>query len=564
MLSSRVAGIDTVNLRDYSSKLVAGQIFEPLYQYHFLERPYRIIPLLAEDMPQITNDDLTYTIKIKPSLYYQDDPCFTSGKGRQVKADDFIFALKRIANVKSVSPNWSVLRGRIVGLDDFRQYTKSCDTDAEIDYSRNVRGLRATDDNTLVITLTGTWPQLLTVLADPMSAPVARETVDYYGQQIINHPVGTGPFMLGRWNKGSFIELVRNNRFRGQAYPSQGEHGDREAGYLDDAGKIMPFADRIIWKIITEPQPAWLLFLQGGLDSKVIPKDNFDAAIADNGRLTEKISSLDIKLLSYVQPSVYWLGFNMRDAVVGNNKPLRLAVSKAIDRNKFIDLFFNGRHLLAHGLIPPGLDAYDPGIEQKGYARCDIQNAKKLLEEAQRIYGGEIPTLSIAMPGTNTWMRQYGQFLARQLSDIGLRIRLDYMDMPTFEAKKNTADFQMFASGMFADSPDTIDWLAMFYSKNRSPGQNCFNYSNPDFDRLYEQGRTMFDSRDRRRLCRLMELIVLEDCPAVFINHRLAYALYHGWYRNYKPHAFGYGLAKYRNIDTAKRDQYEQLLKKAK
>jgi len=564
-LPSRLTGLDPGDQRNVTALLIKSQIFEPLYQYHFLKRPYQLIPLLAEDMPQISEDGLVYTIKIKKGVYYQDDVCFPNGKGRQIRADDFIYAIKRIANIKYLSQNWSMFDDKIVGLDEFREYTKTCKRLEDADYSREVEGLQAVDDYTLVIKLKRPWPQLMTyALSDTASAPVAKEVVDYYGRDIISHPVGTGPFMLQEWRRGSYIVLVRNPTFRGEAYPSEGEPGDAEAGYLDDAGKMMPFADKVVWTIIEESQPAWFLFLQGKIDAMGIPKDNWGEAITASRELTDKMKQRKMHLKTFLDPTTFWLGFNMQDPVLGKNKPLRRAISYAVNRERFIELFTNNRDMVAHGVIPPILAAYDPGIKEKGYAKYDPEKAKELLKKAEEIYGGDLPVLKIGMPGTDTFFRQYGQFLKRHLEAVGLKIEIDYMDGPTYWQKLNTRSLQMFASGVGATLPDAQDILQSFYSKYWAPGSNNFNYSNPEFDRLYEKIAVMFDSPKRQELYRKMELIVLEDCPAVFLNHRVAYALHHDWYKNYKPNIFTQGQSKYRRVDMKKRAAYKELLKTIK
>jgi len=142
-----------------------------------------------------------------------------------------------------------------------------------------------------------------------------------------------------------------------------------------------------------------------------------------------------------------------------------------------------------------------------------------------------------------------------------LEVEVEYMDWPTFQAKVNKRGAQMFAGGGGAGIPDAQDFLSQFYSKYWAPGSNHFNYLNPEFDRLYEKTEVIPDSPERRELYRNMELIVLEDCPAAFLDHRVRYVLVHDWYKNYKPHVFAYGLSKYRRINLKKREEYPKLLK---
>lgn len=260
IMPTKIQGFDPGYTSGIYSAEVASEVFECLYQYHYLKRPYEVIPQLAEGMPQVSEDRLTYAIKIKKGVYFADDKCFAGGKGRELKASDFVFAWKRVANIKYLSPNWWVFDDKIVGLDEFREYTKDFKSQFDVDYSRVVEGLQTPDDYTLVIKLKKAWPQIIYILAFPPTAPIAREAVDFYGKNVINHPVGTGPFKLKTWNKGSYIELVRNPNFREEFYPSEGEENEAEKQLLADAGKRLPLADKIVWMIMEEEQPHTFIF----------------------------------------------------------------------------------------------------------------------------------------------------------------------------------------------------------------------------------------------------------------------------------------------------------------
>lgn len=565
-LPTNLQTLDCGNIRDVYGMMVAGNIYETLYSYHYLKRPYVIEPLLAEGMPQISADQRTYLIRIREDVYFQDDPCFPSGKGRRLVAEDFVFAIKRIANVKYRSQNWPIFNERIVGLDAFREYTKTAADEWSVDYGMPVEGLKALDERTLQITLTRPWPQFLEIaLSDAATAPVPKEAVDYYRARIPNHPVGTGPYQLVQWRRGSFLELVRNANWRGQPYPQDGEPADEAAGLLVDAGKRMPFIDRIIFRIIEEDQPRWLLFLRGELDTSGIPKDNFNQAIDPTGRqLTEQMRQRGIVLHTYIDPSTFWIGFNLKDPLLGANKPLRMAISRAIDRQRMIDLFANGRGIVAHGFVSPGLNSYDPTIADAGFSRYDPQEAKQLLAQAEALLGKPIPPLKLGMPGSDNVSRQMGQFLQQYFKEIGLTLQVDYMDWPTYLTEMKNGHLQMFSSGVSASCPDAIDFLEMFGTKYFSPGPNCFFYSNPEYDALLEQAQVMPDSPDRMALYRRMERMVMADYPAVFTMHRIAYALHHGWYKNVKPHTFSYNVIKYRRLDLLQRKNYQRLVYEAR
>ena len=553
-LGARVRGMDPMDIGDTTSSGLASQIFECLYQYHYLKRPYELIPCLAADFPEVSDDGLTYTFRLRQDVFFADDPCFTAteGRGRQLLANDLIYAWKRIADVKNISKNWWVFEGRIVGLDEFRKYTRQLGPGEEPDYDRAIEGLQTPNDLTLVVKLTKPWPQILYLLAHLPTAPVAREAVEYYGKTLHNHPVGTGPYKLKEWKRGSRIVMVRNPGFRKELYPTEGAAGDREAGLLQDAGQSLPFVDEARWQLIIEDHPRWLTFMRGRLDASGIPKDFYSQAIDPGRKLNPQMRAKGIILKKFRDPSTYWYGFNMEDPVVGKNKPLRQAMSMAINRPEYIDIFTNNRAEVAGGPIPPLFREYDPEAVNPN-CQFNPARAKELLEQAKQINGGELPKITISMPGTDTFFRQVGEYLTRSMAQVGLEVEIDYLNWPSFQNQVKTKSIQVFSMGWVADYPDPENFMQLFYSKNISPGPNNFNYRNPEFDVLYEQAAAMPDSSERVQLYRQMEEIVREDCPAIFLVHGVAFVLHYDWLENYKPHVFGYGLLKYQKVDVEAR-----------
>lgn len=562
-LVAKVKSLDTGNMTDVYENLVGSHICESLYTYHYLKRPFVLEPQLAESMPEISRDKLTYTIKIKKGVFFQDDACFPDGKGRELKAEDFVFAFKRIANIRYVSPNWGGFKDRLVGLDDFRNYTAQFKNEFEVDYSREVEGLRALDDYTLQIKLVKPWPQLLDDLTTVVAAPIPKEAVDMYQKDMIYHPIGTGPYYLKKWHKSVYLELVKNPNFRQEFYPAEGSLDDAQAGLLADAGKRLPFVDRIIFRIIEEEQPAWLLFMRGQLDMAGIPKDNFSSAVDLNAlRPTKDMQKRDIELDVYDLPSIFYIGFNMHDPVLGKNKPLRQAISLAVDKQRLNELFYNGRWKVAHSLIHPEMNEYDPALVAAGFMKYDPQEARRLVAEAEKINGGPIPELSIGMGGGDTFSRQFGQFVERQIEAVGLKVKIDFTDWPTYTDRMNKGQMQIFGGGgVRFSTPDALGALAMFATKYFAPLGNSFFYSDPEYDKLYDQAEVMFPSDERTELYRRMERMVLQDYPGVFTNHRVQYTLRHGWVENFKPHPFLYGWLTYIDIDTEKQKSYKSLTK---
>jgi oligopeptide transport system substrate-binding protein len=550
-LMAKIRGLDPQDIGDTTSSSVAGQIFETLYTYAYLERPYRLIPLLAEGMPEISGDGKKYTIRIRRGIRFADDPAFPGGKGRELTAQDFILAWKRMADLNNRSTNYSaIFAGYVEGLDEFREYTAGVE---EVDYDRPVAGLRAPDPHTLEITLTRPHSFLFYWLAHLPTAPVAREVLDRYGRDLVDHPVGTGPFKLTGNFRSNRFSMVRNGNYREEFYPDRAAEELAGRGLLKDAGRPIPFLDRIEWTTIEESQPYWLSFLAGKIDSAGIPKDNFSQVITPDQKLSPAMIARGIRLIKAEDPSIFYYGFNMDDPAVGENKTLRQAMSLAFDRETYIETFLNGRGKIPAGPIPPVIPGFRPD-KVNPYTRYDLEAARELLREAVETAGGPIPTLKLAMPGTDTTARQQGEFFRIQMRRLGLEVEVDYMTWPKFQDAAKTRSHQIFALGWVADYPDAQNFLLLFYGPNGAPGPNTSNYRNPEFDELYERAIAIADPEKRIPLYHQMEDIVIEDCPWLLTTCRVVYALYHDRLKNYYPHDFISGTMKFQKVGSDPRN----------
>lgn len=268
--------LDPIHAQDYYTNVLVSRSYEGLYRYHYLKRPYVAEPALADGMPTISKDGLTFTFKIKHGIKFQDDAAFPQGKGREVTASDFVYSFLRLADPKQVSDGWWIFDGKIKGLNEWRDLASKS---GKVDYSLPIEGLKALDSHTLQIKLVTPFPQILYILTMNYTAVVAKEAVDHYGQEFSWHPVGTGPFVLSSLSPNQVV-WSRNPNFHGQEYPSDGESSDKTNGLLSDAGKSLPFVDKIIDDIIIEDQPAWLNFVKGAHDYLMkIPKDNAGSGV---------------------------------------------------------------------------------------------------------------------------------------------------------------------------------------------------------------------------------------------------------------------------------------------
>jgi len=552
----RIRGFDPVKAGDLPSAAAIARIYEPLLQYSYLARPYQVEPLLAENLPDVSPDGLTYTFTIRKGIYYQDDPCFTEtdGKGREVVAEDFVYAIKRLADRKNQSVGYWIISGRIEGLDEFRiQSAESSPTDYEMDVS----GIQSTGRYTLRIQLSKPYPQLMWVLTMHYVAAVPREAVDYYGLDFSRHPVGTGPYILRQWQQNYLLEYVRNPKWaetgRQETYPAEGSPEDAGAGLLHDAGKSLPFIDRIVDYVVMDPATKWLMFMKSQLDSSDVARDNWDAVLDEDLQLNPALRERGITISTGPSLRLGYFAFNMEDPLVGPNKALRQAMTCAFNTEAWIKLY-NGRITRPSSPIPDGLAGYDATLNPFPY---DISRAKKLMREAGFPDGKDPVTgrrLQITLElgrADDAELRQSAELFTFFMSQIGIQINLNYNNGPAFYEKLERRQAQMFFLSWVGDYPDAENFLQLFYGPNASPGPNRCNYRNPEFDVLYDRIKVMPDSDERTEIYKNMASMVVDDSPWIFAYQYLNVALRHPWYLNYKMHAFPFGMEKYYRMDSS-------------
>lgn len=546
-LSAKVKGLDPIFADDLYSGTEVARVYEGLLQYHYLKRPYVLMPNLAESMPAVSADGKTITFKLKKGVLFQDDRCFkeTGGKGRELIAEDVIYSLKRLADPKLLSSGWWLLDGKIAGLNEWREEQSK---NPVVDYSKSVEGLKALDQYTIQIGLKQRSVQFLYAFAMPFTSVVAKEAVETYGKDLGMHPVGTGPFRLQpESNLNSKIVWMRNPTYRQELYPSEGESGDAAKGLLVDAGKPLPLADKIVERVFEESQPMWLTFMSGQLDLAGIPKDNFQQAIGSDQGLSPELKQKGIQLSKDPEADITHISFNMSDPLIGKNKLLRQALSLAYDNRELIDLFYNGRAVSAHGPIPPGLSGYDPDFKNP-YRAFNVAKAKEFLAKAGYPDGKGLPALELATLSSST-ERQFTEYAQKMFGAIGVQIKANTYSWPEFQAAVKNRKGQIWSFAWGGDYPDAENFLQLFYSKNASPGSNDSNYSHPEFDRLYEKSLTLLDGPERTALYRQMVSILVEDCPWIFNVHRIQFSLNQQWLKNYKRHGFEHNSVKYYRID---------------
>ncbi|MDP6046772.1 MAG: ABC transporter substrate-binding protein, partial [Phycisphaerae bacterium] len=451
--SAKLDSIDPVTCGNTLSLEIQGGFYEGLYTYHYLKRPFEVIPDLAESLPVISDDGLTYTVKLKKDVKYSRNPCFGAEsdgrfKTRIISAHDFVLSFKRVADFHvNARVSLAFLQGKILGMDAYRRKTRNY---APGDFSRyekeDLPGVTALDEHTVQFKLNKHFPQLMYVLAMQMYAPMPHEVISYHlstrddgqGNRIaipvkersteIRRPreaVGTGAYVLTRWVQGSDIVMERNPDFRECYYPSEGAPGDRERGLLKDAGKKVPFTDVRILRCVLEPNPEWMLFLTKQKDYTLIPSRVFQTVVAPTTELMEAWEDQGIELIKDPHPGIWWIAFNLADGVVGESKSLRQGMYLAFDVEKFIEIIWNGRGKRGLNIIPSTFKGHKeagPGP----YAHVDLDAARKKIEQAKKELvaagvikpGDDIPVITIDFGKRDEQTHRIAEFMMGEFRKI--------------------------------------------------------------------------------------------------------------------------------------------------
>ncbi len=434
-------GFDPVRASEDIRSQCVLNVYDALYQYAYLKRPYELEPCLAAAMPEVSPDGKVVRIRLKAGVRYVDDPCFraTGGKGREVVASDVVFCIKRLMDLRSDTKGSWILAGKVEGLDAFSKASAKAPPDPARDrYLEEegfpaVSGLVEVDARTVEFRLVEPYPQLQWVLAMGYTSIYPPEAVATYGKDFLNHAVGTGAFRVEEYRSGQRLVLVRNPTYREDRYPSEASEEETRAGLLEDAGQRLPQVDRVIATVIKESQPRWLWFETGYLDVIRVPKDSHDVAIgpAPARALKPELAERGVALWKEPQLEVIFDAFNMEDPVVGvgeKAKAVRRAVSLATDYAWAAEHLYNGLVEDVQGPIPRDTAEWDPDFvnpwkQGAGETRAQaLSRARAILAEAGFPGGQGVPEITMDVLD-DTASADHFKAWKRDLAEIGLRLR---------------------------------------------------------------------------------------------------------------------------------------------
>ncbi len=541
-------GFDPARIHDLYSSEVINAMFENLVTYDYLARPPKLVPGVAEAMPEISNEGKTYTIKLKKGVYFAPDDAF-KGKKRELVAEDVVYSLKRHMDPK-LKPVWKfLLEGKIIGLDEV---SKEADKTRKFDYDKPVEGLKALDKYTVQIKLMATDHNLNYILAHTPMVMVAREVIEAAGDDTNARPVGTGPYKLAKWARGSKIELESNPNYRGFVWDFKSDDPEDQPLIKAMKGKTMPQIGKIEYSIITEDQPAMLAFKSKNTDVWRVRPSVADQML-DGPTLRADMKAAGVRLQRETEPEVTYHYINMQDPIFGGLEKHKVALRRAIwmawDVTEQIRVVRKGQSIPANFMIPPGLAGHN-GAYKEGNVKFDPDFANKLLDRYGYKKGADGfraqpngEPLVLRYTGEPTDLgRSYAELFQKGLKQMSINMAFEPMPFAEALKKEKECKLQMRGAAWIADYPDGDNFMMLLYGPNTGESNNaCFKH--PEYDKLYEQSRKLPNGPERDKLYadlqRLMEVYApwrLDDTRMQnFVNHSNVvgykkHPIYHGGY----------------------------------
>jgi ABC-type transport system substrate-binding protein len=546
----------------YSRTVVAGMLEAPL-EFEFYAKPTRMRPNTAAEMPQISEDFKTFTFRIKPGIFFADDPAF-KGQKRELVAADYVYAIKRHYDPRWKSANLYILENaKILGLTELRK--KLIEEKKPFDYDTPVEGLRTLDRYTFQIRLGEATPRFLYNFTDgSFVGAVAREVVELYGDKIGEHPVGTGPFVLKSWKRSSRIVLAKNPNYREVLWNETPPEGDArlQAAQGQLKGRRLPLVDEVHISIIEEAQPRWLSFNAEEQDvMDQLPAD-FAPTVMPNNRIAPHLAKRGITAVRYPRADVSVSYFGMENPVVGGYEPhkvaLRRAISLAVDLEREIRLVRRGQAIPGQGPIGPGCWGYDPKLKSE-MSDYNIGRARALLDmhgyvdkngDGWREQPNGEPLVLEYATSPDQQSRQLNEQWKRNMTDLGIRIEFKVAKWPENLKSSRAGKLMMWGVGWSAGAPDGDTFLALGYGPNKG-GANHARFNLPAFNALYEKQRGLPDGDERWAVMQQAQKLMVAYMPYKVHCHRIFTDLAHAWVVGYHRNVFVREFYKYVDIDLA-------------
>lgn len=544
IIAEKITSFDPAVAFDDYSLLLLSQTYEALYQYHYLKRPYEIVPLLAEDLPKVSKDGTRFIIKIKQNIPYHDHPAF-KGSTRYLKAQDFVNQIKRIAFKPVNSKGRWLFEGKVKG---FNEFSDKIGDDLELMLSEKLEGVIAKDEYTLEFQLTKKDLQFPHYLTMNFLVPIPEEVIRYTHNDLKDSLTGTGPYYLDSWIEDKEYHLKKFKGYREDFYPTSGDRYANTKNLLSRKKLKIPIVENLFFIVEPSSQKQWEMLIADDVDILEVPPEYVSLLTDTVAGLPEDILSRKIQLKYAPSLSARWLGFNMNDPIVGGEKNylLRKAIAYAIDRRAYKKEIFQNNCLEANSIFNPGILGHDPS-QQLPY-QFNLAKAKEFLTEAGYPEGKGLPELVYSTRNTRASGIVEAEFFKDQLKKIGIKVKINPLDWGDFQRLARAGKLQMWTDGWIYDYPDAENILQLLISSNH-PGNNKSAYHNPKVDQLYESYISEPNQARKVEILHELEEKVLDDLPWIMLTYQSAYLLHQNRLKNFRHSSIIRNFMKYIEIE---------------
>ncbi|KQV90122.1 heme-binding protein [Massilia sp. Root351] len=564
-LSTGETGLDPAVASDIATLALLENLYDPLLRYDYLARPVKLQPNTLRAMPQVDQAGLTYTFQLTPGIRFTPDPAF-KGKPREVTAEDYVYSLKRLYDPELKSPWLFLLEGKLAGDGALK---------TRFSHATAIPGLQAVDKYTLRIRLSAPDPNFLYYLAMPATAVVAREVAEAYGSQMGNHPVGTGPFLVGEWKRSDKITLLANPDFRATVFhaaPAAGVPPESRAAAAALEGRRLPLVDRIEVKIMEEYQSRMLGFLNGEFDYiEQVPESMKDMVLRSDSAAPElkpELAGKGMQLSPFPVLQTYYMWMNMEDPLIGgygkDKVALRRAIALSYNSAEDVALLKKGLALPAQSPLPPNVLGYDPAYRSPiaynpALARALLDRyGYRIGKHGYRTLPNGQPLLLTMHSEPSMVGRLRDELWRKGLNAIGLQVQFKSDKKTEIIKASRLGKVMMFETNWIADFPDGDNYLQLLYGPN-SGRANYARFNLPEYNRRYERARQLGDTPERRVLYREMKQLIHAYNPWVLLTHPISADIRQPWLKNYIRHPVEFTNWRYLDLDVAERNQLTKM-----
>ncbi|MGK7395109.1 MAG: ABC transporter substrate-binding protein [Candidatus Cyclobacteriaceae bacterium M3_2C_046] len=480
-----LSSLDPAFARNQANIWATSQIYNGLFE---LSSDLYPVPSLASTW-DISEDGKVYKFNIKKGIYFHDNQVFPQGKGREVKAEDFVYSFKRILDPATASTGGWIFSDKVKK----NEHGKVADD-----------WVVAEDEYTLKVSLDQPFGAFLEILTMPYTFVVPHELIEAHGKDFRIHPVGTGPFVFKSWDEGNNLILLKNDNYWKN----------------DEQGQTLPYLDAIQVSFISDKTQELLTFQQKKLDfiSYSGQANSIDLILNNDGTIKNEFEGqFVVEKMPYMNTE--YIGFCLDPELYDDpnhpilNKKFRQALNYAINRKEMISYLLNNLGVPGtSGIIPPAITGFNK-TKVHGYD-YDPAKAETLLKEAG--YGnGNLAELKLF---TTIQSKPYVEYLQKQWEAIGIKVEIEINPVATHQELIDNAKVKFFRGSWLGDYPDAENYMAMFYSKNfSSAGPNKTHFKNERFDELYEKAKLEPNGFKRLDYYLEMDKIIVEEAPVIVL-----------------------------------------------